>query len=215
MEKVIVKDSDIGIEYEYEIHDKEEYKFIESKGYRDESNRLVISTPLVCAIAGFSPNHVMRKVENYVKGLNMPSLIIGSEIAAPSQIDLVDMHKSTNQQLEEYLSIFGGYRAYLDAQLSELESKRGTLESIFEEGLSKALYNLELEYRKSGEKKPIKEVLHGKALSKNDTLRRTRQELIEIEAFCARITTLRDSFRTGFETVSRIASLRIATREQV
>ena len=157
----------------------------------------------------------MRKVENYVRGLNVPSLIISSEIAAPSHIDLVDMHKSTNEQLEEYLSLFGGYRAYLDAQLSELESKRGTFESLFEEGLSKALYNLELEYRKSGEKKPIKEVLHGEALSKSDTLRRTRQDLIEVEAFCARITTLRDSFKVAFDTTSRIVSLRISSREQV
>ena len=161
----------------------------------------------------FSSEEILATAERYLRDVSVPNLNI--EIAERQDIQLGDLNKATNEQLEEYLSVFGGYRAYLESQLSVIEARKGVLEAGFEEGLNKAFYYLSQKYADHAGRKPTKEAMRGEAIAENPQLRKARQDLIEVGAIYTRVKGLRDAYLSAFTVVSRIVSLRSSSRDQV
>lgn len=208
-EHIIVVD-ERGVEWSYRVDDDPEiYKIVKSKGTIDERGRLVLTLPLVAALKGWNFEVAIKKIEQEMKEINVPDIFV--DIIEKGKITIPNFDKCTNLQLEEHLSLFGGYRAYLEAQLAYLESKRQVLDSSFEEGMSKSMFLLS----QGREKKPLKEALHGEAIASNSLLRKTKQDLIELNGLHARVLGMRDAYKSLWDTVSRIMSLRISGGEKV
>lgn len=197
--------------YIYDI-DPEEYDFIESRATKDEYGNLILSMPLLASIKKFLPEDILQKVDIYIQEMNVPEIVMHND--RKPDIQFGDLNICTDKQLVEYLSIYGGYKAYLEAQLAYVESKRGVLTSGFEEGLAKMMWSLERGYEKEGKKKPNKESLHGEAVATNPTLRKIRQDLIETEALWTRVLGMRNSYRAAYEAVSRVVALRTNAKEK-
>ena len=177
---------------------------------------MVLNSPLIAGIKGFSPDKTIESVEQEVIEMQVPALEIDIDTIERPSLKLEDLNKCTNLELEEYLAMFGAYRAYLEAQLSLLEARRGILESSFEEGLNKMYYTLEQKYRSANGRKPVKESLRGEALASNPNLGNLRKELIQTDALYIRTLGLRNAYKIMWDTVSRVIALRTsAGRDQV
>ena len=208
-EHIIVVD-ERGVEWSYRVDDNPEvYQIVKNKGQIDERGRLVLTLPLVAALKGWNSEMAMKKIEQNMKEINVPDIYV--DIQERSKIEIPNFDKCTNAQLEEHLSLYGGYRAYLEAQLAHLESKRQVLDSSFEEGMSRSMFLLS----QGREKKPLKEALHGEAIANNSLLRKTKQDLIELNGLHARVLGMRDAYKSLWDTVSRIMSLRISGGEKI
>ena len=157
---------------------------------------------------------ILAKVNKYIEDVSVPDIIMKID-KNKKDILVVDYSKLTNDQLEEYLALFGGYKSYLESQLSLIEAKRGILEAGFEEGLNKMYYTISQRDQELGGKKRVKETIRGEALSMNKPLKNTKQDLIEVEAICVRMRGLRDAYTSAFSVVSRIVTLRTSRGDQV
>ena len=71
--------SDNQVPYIYDIEDKEEYAFLESRGERDEDGNLVLKMPLVAAARRFTLESVMKNIAKHETELGIPSITIGFE----------------------------------------------------------------------------------------------------------------------------------------
>lgn len=155
---------------------------------------------------------IMMDVDDFVDGLHVPFLNI--DLSERKDLNLAGLSNATNEQLEEYLDVFGGYKSFLEGQLGVVESKRGVLDEAFDEGLFKMYFVLTERYRNEGAKVPTKETLRGQALSENTSLKEIREKLIEMESICKRVQGLKDSYASAFNTISRIVALRSTMKDQ-
>lgn len=203
--QVLVVDESNGLKWIYDIS-PEDFDLLDAKSKKDEYGNIILSYPEVAALKRWTIDIAMKKVEEYMKDINVPEV---SQPKTSGKIgSLSDLNNSTDEQLEELLLLYGGYRAYLESNLAYLDSKRGLLESSFEEGLAKMMFTLQ----KDREKRVAKEMLRGEALVLNPQLKKARQQLIETEAIYARIRGLKEAYRAAFDTVSRVVTLRTANR---
>jgi hypothetical protein len=209
---VILLDRDRNVPWEYEIQDEEEYQFLQKRGEWDDEGRLILDLPIIAGTKKFSIPQTLGRITRQTKELSVPSFDIDESDITPIQLE--NLYRATNSQLEEYLAKFGGYKAYLEAKLSEVASEKSLYESAFEAGLNKAYYELEKAYKNENHRKPNKESLKGEAFSRNGLLRDTYQKMIEVEALFIRIEGLKNAYTSAFNAVSRIVALR-TLREQV
>lgn len=193
---------DRGLPWIYDITDPDEYEFIQTRGKKDEAGNLVLSLPLVAALKRWTPEEALERIDAEVKEINVP------EFKMPTlkelDLDISNLGERTNEELEEMLAVYGGYMAYLEGQLSSVESKNGLLESTFEEAMSKMMYKLQSQK----DKKIVKESLRGEALSVNSQLNQLRKDSIESEALYIRVLGLRNGYKAIYNTISRIVALR-------
>lgn len=205
--QVIVQDVNKNFQWIFDIDNPEEYEFLEKHGEVDKNGNLYLSYPLAIAAARkhrYTPELIQERINNYCEELNLPELQINIDMG--KVIEIEDLISAPAPDLERHLIIFGGYKAMLEAQLANLESKKSVLESNFEEGLNKAYYALELKYAEH--KRPNKEALRGEALSTYPLLRQTRQQLVEIEGLYKSIQGRMYSMKTMYDSLSRVIALR-------
>jgi flagellar biosynthesis/type III secretory pathway chaperone len=156
---------------------------------------------------------VANKTEYFIDRLEIPEFSI--ENLHREIILLENLQTLTNRELEEQLSVFGGYKSYLEAQLGQVESRRGAIEASYNAGLDQEMFITEKAYLTKGLKKPNKESLKGEALVENKALNELRKGLIETEALATRIKGLRDAYVSQYATVSRVIALRATVPDQV
>jgi|TARA_R110000744_G_scaffold16671_2_gene45709 flagellar biosynthesis/type III secretory pathway chaperone len=156
---------------------------------------------------------VANKTEYFIDRLEIPEFSI--ENLHREIILLENLQTLTNRELEEQLSVFGGYKSYLEAQLGQVESRRGAIEASYNAGLDQEMFITEKAYLTKGLKKPNKESLKGESLVENKALNELRKGLIETEALATRIKGLRDAYVSQYATVSRVIALRATVPDQV
>ena len=161
--------------------------------------------------AAHSPQNILNRIDNFINDLVVPGLDI--DIEKKPDINLAEIENLDNVELSRYLTMFGSFRAYLDIQLSNIESKKTVFTSNFEEGFSRAIFLLEKRYEKENKKKPTKDSLRGEALSMFPLLRKTRHESIEYEGMYIRIKGIRDAYAALYSSLSRVAALRLSKNE--
>ena len=210
--QVYLRDERFNLTWIYDV-DPEEWEFIKERGKEDENGDIVLSSPMIASLKKWKLKEVLDQNESQISNMEIPQLII--DLKKKEEIVLPDLSVCTNQQLAEFLTVFGGWRAYLEAQLSYVESKKEMLEMAFEEGLSKAMYGIRKRYEEEGIKRPIKEVIRGEAFSLYPQLRKVRAELIETTGLFIRLSGYRNQYKALYETVSRVVALRSQSREEV
>lgn len=207
--QVYVRDDTYNLLWIYDV-DPNEWDFVRSAAKKDDNGNLILSLPLTAALRKWDANDILSKNEQYLNDMKIPKFVI--DIKEGENFKLPELNNCTNEQLEELLSILGGWRSYLEAQLSYVQSKKSILEAGFEEGLAKTMAMVSKKYFESDVRRPLKETLRGEALSMNHMLRQTRLDLIETNALCIRLTGYRDSYRSMYDAVSRVVALRLASK---
>ena len=104
--------------------------------------------------------------------------------------------------------MYGGYKAYMETKVSDVEATVGAYDAAFNEGYNTALYKVVKEYELEGLKKPTREELRGEILTRFDSLKEQKQELIDQKAILQRMMGLLNTYTTAYNTVSRVVALR-------
>ena len=107
-----------------------------------------------------------------------------------------------------FLVVYGGYKAYLEAQLADCDAKRSAIDAAFDEGLATAMYKLNTEREVLGKRKPTKDEVRGEALDTYPQLRELRREGIEQNALYKKLAGLFNAYKAAYDAVSRVVTLR-------
>ena len=124
----------------------------------------------------WSPLTALANAETFITELSIPA--IGKEVTKDYSVDFTNLMNATNSQLEEFLTMFGGYKAYLENQLADVTATKTALEAAFNERYSTAIYKLADEREEEGKKKLTREEVRGAAFERYPNLTELRKEII-------------------------------------
>jgi hypothetical protein len=148
----------------------------------------------------------LGKADAFLADLIVPTFKMNLD-QEPS-LDFSNLMDADRKALEEFLSVYGGYKAYLECQVADVEAKKTALESYFDEGYSKAIYRVNDEREGEGRKKLTKEEVRGAVLDRYEELWELRQTLIEYETIHTKVKGLLIAYTSAFNAVSRVVALR-------
>lgn len=159
----------------------------------------------------WSPLIALDKADEFVRDLSIPA--IGKEVTKEYSVDFTNLMNATNQQLEEFLTMFGGYKAYLENQLADVTAIKTALEAAFNERYSTAIYKLADERESEGKKKLTREEVRGAAFERYTNLTDLRKEIIGQEAIHIKVSGLLNAYKSAYDAVSRVVTLRNMGRD--
>ena len=155
----------------------------------------------------WSPTTAISKAHKEIADLGIPVFVTPTEAPAWEHLEFADLMNADNRQLEAFLVMYGGYKAYLESQVADCEAKCGALTAAFDEGFVTALHRLN-EERPSGVRKPTKDEIRGEIMDRYDQLRELRREVIEQEALRKNMIGLLNTYKAAYDAVSRVVALR-------
>tara|TARA_R100000656_G_scaffold119922_1_gene93984 strand:+ start:369 stop:866 length:498 start_codon:yes stop_codon:yes gene_type:complete len=154
----------------------------------------------------WTPMKALGRVNRRVEELGIP--IFDPKLPETEKLNFSDLANATDKELEKFLTIYGGYNAFLQTKVSDIEATLGALEASFNEGYSKASYRLSSEHEQAGKKKSTKDELKGEIMERYDALVQLRRDIIEQTAELQRLRGLLDTYKEAYGTVSRVVTLR-------
>ena len=154
----------------------------------------------------WTPMKALGKAQKEIDSLGIPEFKIDLEEKEELKFPEISQHE--NKELESFLTMYGGYKAFLEIKVADIEATVGAWEAAFTEGYNTALYKVTKEYEEEGKKKPTREELRGEILIKYPYLKEQRQELIDLQAQLKKTQGLLNSYTTAYHTVSRVVSIR-------
>ena len=149
---------------------------------------------------------VLGKAEEYLADLVVPRFTMNLD-AEPS-LDFANLMVADRPALEEFLTVYGGYNAYLECQVADVEAKKTALESYFDEGYAKASYRVNSGREDEGKKKLTREEVRGAVLEEFPELWELKQSVIEQEVLYTKVKGLLTAYTSAFNAVSRVVALR-------
>tara|TARA_R110002020_G_scaffold333054_1_gene548486 strand:- start:97 stop:624 length:528 start_codon:yes stop_codon:yes gene_type:complete len=154
----------------------------------------------------WTPMKALGRAQKQIDDLTVPPL--GKEVTRDYQLDFTNLMNEDNRKLEEYLTAYGGYKAYLETQLADISAKKNAIEAAFDEGYATAIFRLAEEREEEGKKKLTREEVRGAAMSKYEQLKELRREVIEQEIVHTRVAGLLSAYKAAYDAVSRVVTLR-------
>ena len=154
----------------------------------------------------WTPMKALGRAQREGEALGLPNFKV--ELEERSDLDFSKLTNYDNKQLEDFLTMYGGYKGYLETRVSGIESVVGAYDAAFNEGYSTALFKVTQEYNDTDRKKPTREELRGEVLIRFESLRELKRELIEQEALLKKTQGLLNTYTTAYNTVSRVVALR-------
>ena len=154
----------------------------------------------------WTPMKALGKAQKEVDSLGLPPLAV--DLSENNSLEFSKINTYDNKILADFLAMYGGYKAYLETKIADIESKVGALEASFNEGYSTALFRIVKEYGDKDLKKPTKDELRGEVMEKYETLRELKKDLIEQQATLKKTEGLLNTYTTAYNTVSRVVTLR-------
>ena len=154
----------------------------------------------------WTPMKALGRAQKEIEALNLPTFKV--DLEEREDLNFSKLTNYDNKQLEDFLTMYGGYKGYLETKVSDIEATVGALDAAFNEGYSSALFKVAQGYDDSGKKKPTREELRGEILTKFESLSELRKDLIEHQALLKKSSGLLNTYTTAYNTVSRIVALR-------
>ena len=124
------------------------------------------------------------------------------------KLSLEDFSLASNERLESYLTMYGGYTSYLEVEVAESESKLSALQAAYDDGTAKAMNRIAKAREEEGKKKPTREELKGEVLESYPQLWELRKEVIENEAAVIETRGTLKAYDKAYAAVSRVVGLR-------
>ena len=154
----------------------------------------------------WTPMKALGKAQKELDSLGLPIFTV--DLSDRPDLEFSKVMNSDNKELEAFLTMYGGYKGYLETKVSDIESTVGALDAAFTEGYNTALFKIVQEYNQQDKRKPTKEELRGEIFSRFESLRELRRDLIEQQALLKKTDGLLNTYTTAYNTVSRIVALR-------
>ena len=154
----------------------------------------------------WTPMKALGKVNRQVDELMVPAF--QADLSEHPNLDFSNIMNADPRKLEEFLVLYGGYKAYLESQLADVDSAKSALKAAFDEGFATAVYKISEDREAEGKKKFTRDEIRGAATSLYPQLRELSREIIEQEALHAKLGGLLSAYSSAYHTVSRIVSLR-------
>tara|TARA_R110002020_G_scaffold67742_2_gene177707 strand:+ start:296 stop:772 length:477 start_codon:yes stop_codon:yes gene_type:complete len=148
----------------------------------------------------------LGRAQREVESLGLPNFKV--DLEERNDLEFSKLTNYDNKELEDFLTMYGGYKAYLETRVSDIEATVGALEAAFNEGYNTALFKVTQEYNETARKKPTREELRGEVLTRFESLRELKRELIEQQALLKKTQGLLNTYTTAYNTVSRVVALR-------
>ena len=155
----------------------------------------------------WSPIKALGRAQREIEDMGVPKLNV--DLEEREHLDFSDLMNSSNRELEEFLIVYGGYKAYLETRVADVKAKKSALSAAFDEGYATALSRIAEEREVEGKKKLTRDEIRGVALDNYSQLKELRQEIIEQEALEIQVDGLLNTYSTAYNTVSRVVSLRM------
>jgi len=147
----------------------------------------------------------LGRAQKEVDALGLPEF---KKFDFPTNLHFPNISTSDNKELEDFLTMYGGYKAYMETVVSDYEAIVGAYDAAFNEGYNTALYKVVKEYEAEGLKKPTREELRGEIITRFNSLKEQKRELINQKAILERMQGLLNTYTTAYQTVSRVVALR-------
>jgi len=154
----------------------------------------------------WNPIKALANAQRNIDELNVPKF--QTDLSEREDLEFANLMNYDNRKLEEFIIAYGGYKAYLEANVADTEAKKKALEAAFEEGYATAIYRIATEREEAGQKKFTREEIRGAALSTYESLKELRQEIIEQTAIQQKVGGLLNAYKAAYDAVSRIVTLR-------
>ena len=151
-------------------------------------------------------NKALRNAEKEMDALNIPNF--NMDLTPREDLDFSNLMNAENTQLETYLTMYGGYKAYIETELADQEAIVGALEASFVEDYSIAHFKVGREYTELSMRKPTKEELRGEILTKFPDILAAKQKIIDEKVKLEKVSGLLNTYTTAYNTVSRVVALR-------
>jgi len=149
---------------------------------------------------------ILDNADRFLEDLIVPKFRMNLE-DEPS-LNFSSLMDADRRALEEFLAVYGGYKAYLECQIADVEAKKTALEAYFDDGYYKAAYRMNNDREEKGQKKFTREEVRGAVLDTFSELWDVRQQVIEQEAVYIKVKGLLTSYTSAFNAVSRVVALR-------
>jgi len=156
----------------------------------------------------WTPMKALRKADKALEDLIVPSFT--ADLSEHTTLEFSNLMNANARTLEEFLVLYGGYKAYLESRLADVDSVKSATKAAFDEGYATAIYRITEDRETEGRKKLTREEIRGAALSAYPQLREFSREIIEQEAEYTKLSGLLNAYTSAYHTVSRIVSLRTA-----
>lgn len=153
----------------------------------------------------WTPIKALGRAQKKLNDLDLPKF---QKPESPGDLEFPTLSTCDNKQLEEFLTMIGAYKAYLEIEVADVEATIGAYEAAFNEGYNTAVYKVVNEYEEAGKKKPTRDELRGEILSKYGSLKELKYDLIEQQASFDEFMGLLKAYTTAFTTISRVITIR-------
>ena len=154
----------------------------------------------------WTPMKALGRAQKELDSLGLPVFTV--DLSERPNLNFSKLMGYDNKALEDFLTMYGGYKGYLETKVSDIEATVGALDAAFTEGYNTALFKVAQEYDEQDKKKPTREELRGEILSRFESLRELKRDLIEQQALLKKMSGLLNTYTTAYNTVSRVVALR-------
>ena len=167
-----------------------------------------------------SPIRTLGNISKYVSNLPIPKLDfeeVFSEIKDGDErpkLKVADVIELSDKELEKIFYYYGAGKAFLEVELSDIESKKALIEDIYNDSFATISYKIVDKRAKEGLTKLNKEGLEGAALSESEELRKYKEQMREAIGRQIVIKGELDSYTSLFLTISRIITLRTSDKKE-
>lgn len=154
----------------------------------------------------WTPTKSLENAKQKIENFNVPSFKM--DLSERDDLEFSNLMNVENSQLETFLTMYGGYKAYIETELADQEAVVGALEASFVEDYATAHFNIAKEYEELPIRKPTKEELRGEILTRFPDILATKQRIIDEQIVLKKISGLLNTYTTAYNTVSRVVALR-------
>ena len=152
-------------------------------------------------------DRALATAQEFLDDLNIQSISDSVTQEYPG-LDFTTLHESTNDELEAYITMYGGYRSYLEVELADSVAIKTAFESHFNELYNIYIYQVAEQRETDGKKKLTREEIRGAAMTNNDQLRELRTKIMGQEAIVTRVGGLLAAYKACYDAVSRVVTVR-------
>ena len=167
-----------------------------------------------------SPIRTLGSISKYVSSLPIPKLDFeevfndleeGEERPKLQVAKLVELN---DEELQKTLYHYGAGKAYLEAELSNIESKKALIEDIYNDAFATTSYEIVGKREKEGLKKLTREELKGAVLSESEDLKKYKEQMREAIGRYLVIEGELKSYSSLYNAISRVISARSQDKKE-
>jgi len=165
------------------------------------------------------PVKTLGKISKYVNSIPIPRLSFEEvfkieEGEERPKLQVTKLVELSDEELQTTLYHYGAGKAFLESELSDIESKTALVEDIFNDLFSTTSYEIVERREQAGLKKLTREELKGAVLTESIDLERYKEQLREGRSRQILIEGELKSYSSLYNSISRVITLRTFDKKE-